>query len=67
MSNKKEYIVISSESRTKIEDMMNDAFDDGMHFVDESIDCDQYRDVFRTIFDVMGHGQHFKRMISEAD
>ena len=25
-----------------------------------SIDCDQYRDVFRTIFDVMGHGQHFK-------
>ncbi len=45
----------------------SDAFNDGMHFVDESIDCDQYRDVFRTIFDVMGHGQHFKRMISEAD
>jgi wobble nucleotide-excising tRNase len=45
----------------------SDAFNDGMHFVDESIDCDQYRDVFRTIFEVMGHGQHFKRMIAEAD
>jgi wobble nucleotide-excising tRNase len=45
----------------------SDAFNDGMHFVDESIDCDQYRDVFRTIFDVMGHGQHFKRMMAEAD
>ena len=45
----------------------SDTFNDGMHFVDESIDCDQYRDVFRTIFEVMGHGQHYKRMIAEAD
>lgn len=28
----------------------SDSFNDGLHFVDDSIDCEQYRDVFRTIF-----------------
>ena len=36
MSNKKEYVVLSSESRTKIEDMMNDAFDDGYELISNS-------------------------------
>lgn len=43
------------------------SFNDGLDFVDESIDCDQYRDVFRTIFDVMNQGQHYRRMMNETD
>lgn len=42
-----------------------DSFNDGLDFVDESIDCNQYRDVFRTIFDVMNQGQHYERMMNE--
>lgn len=34
----------------------SDAFNDGLHFVDESIDCEQYRDVFYSIFEVMNQG-----------
>lgn len=30
-----------------------ESFNEGMYFVDESIDCDQYRDVFHLIFVVM--------------
>jgi wobble nucleotide-excising tRNase len=45
----------------------SDAFNEGLHFVDENIDCDQYRDVFRTIFNVMNQGQHYKRMMNEID
>ena len=45
----------------------SDAFNDGLHFVDESIDCDQYRDVFYSIFDVMNQGQHFRHMMEEAE
>lgn len=44
-----------------------DSFNDGLHFVDESIDCDQYRDVFRSIFDVMHQEQHYKRMLEETE
>ena len=45
----------------------SDAFNDGLHFVDESIDCEQYRDVFYSIFDVMNQGQHFRHMMEEAE
>ena len=45
----------------------SDAFNDGIHFVDESIDCEQYRDVFYSIFDVMNQGQHFRHMMEEAE
>jgi wobble nucleotide-excising tRNase len=45
----------------------SDAFNDGLHFVDESIDCDQYRSVFYSIFEVMNQGQHFKHMMEEAE
>ena len=33
-----------------------DSFNEGLYFVDESIDCDQYRDVFHTIFYGDGSG-----------
>lgn len=45
----------------------SDTFNDGLNFVDESIDCDQYRDVFKTIFDVLGQSQHYNRMMNEAE
>lgn len=45
----------------------SDAFNDGLHFVDESIDCDQYRSVFYSIFDVMNQGQHYKHMMEETE
>lgn len=45
----------------------SDAFNDGLHFVDESIDCDQYRSVFYSIFEVMNQGQHFKHMMEELE
>ena len=45
----------------------SDAFNDGLNFVDESIDCEQYRDVFYSIFDVMNHGQHFRHMMEEVE
>jgi len=45
----------------------SDAFNDGMHFTDESIDCEQYRDVFRIIFEVMNSEQHYKRMMAETE
>lgn len=44
-----------------------DSFNDGMDFADESIDCEQYRDVFRTIFEVMGAERHYKRMMEESN
>lgn len=45
----------------------SDAFNDGLHFVDESIDCEQYRDVFYSVFEVMNQGQHFRHMMEEAE
>lgn len=45
----------------------SDAFNDGLHFVDESIDREQYRDVFYSIFEVMNQGQHFRHMMEEAE
>jgi len=44
----------------------SDSFNDGLRFVDESIDCDQYRDMFHTIFVVMGQEQHYRRMMEEV-
>lgn len=44
-----------------------DSFNDGLHFVDESISCEQYREVFRIIFDVMGQSQHYKMMMNETE
>lgn len=43
-----------------------DSFNEGLCFVDESIDCDQYWDVFHTIFMVMDQEQHYKRMMEEV-
>lgn len=43
-----------------------DSFNEGLYFVDESIDCDQYRNVFHTIFMVMDQEQHYKRMMEEV-
>lgn len=34
----------------------SDAFNDDLRFVDESIDCDQYRSVFYSIFEMMNQG-----------
>lgn len=45
----------------------SDTFNDGLNFVDESVDCDQYRDVFETIFDVLDQSQHYNRMMNEAE
>jgi len=45
----------------------SDTFNDGLHFVDESIDCDQYRSVFYSILEVMNQGQHFKHMMEELE
>ena len=44
-----------------------DSFNDGLPFVDESISCEQYREVFRIIFDVMGQSQHYKMMMNETE
>jgi wobble nucleotide-excising tRNase len=44
----------------------SDSFNEGLYFVDESIDCDQYREVFHTIFVVMDQEQHYKRMMEEV-
>ncbi|WP_281522876.1 hypothetical protein [Mogibacterium timidum] len=45
----------------------SDAFNDGLHFVDESIDWEQYKDVFYSIFDVMNQGQYFRHMMEETE
>lgn len=45
----------------------SETFNDGLNFVDESMDCDQYRDVFKTIFDALGQSQHYNRMMNETD
>lgn len=45
----------------------SDSFNDGLHFVDESIDCEQYKDVFRIIFDAMDQTQHYKMMMNEKE
>lgn len=44
-----------------------DSFNDGLNFVDESMDCDQYRDVLKTIFDVLDQSQHYNRMMNETE
>lgn len=44
-----------------------DTFNDGLNFVDESMDCDQYRDVFKTIFEVLDQSQHYSRMMNENE
>lgn len=44
-----------------------DSFNEGFHFVDESIDAKQYKDVFRMIFDAMGQSQHYQRMMNEKE
>ena len=44
-----------------------DSFNEGFHFVDESIDVEQYKDVFQMIFDAMDQSQHFLRMINSVD
>ncbi len=45
----------------------SDTYNDGLNFVDESMDCDQYRDVFKTIFEVLDQSQHYDRMMNETD
>ena len=45
----------------------SDSFNDGLHFVDESIDCQQYKDTFWTIFDAMNQTQHFHMMMNEKE
>ena len=45
----------------------SDSFNDGLHFVDESIDADQYKDVIRTIFDAMEQRQHYDMMLNEQE
>ena len=40
----------------------------GKEFIrDQMNDVQQYKDVFRMIFDAMGQSQHFQRMINSAD
>lgn len=46
---------------------MSDAFNDEFHFADEGIDCDQYKIVFYSIFEVMNQGQHFKHIMEETE
>ena len=45
----------------------SDSFNDGLYFVDESIDVDQYKEVFRMIFDVMNQRQHYDMMMNESE
>lgn len=45
----------------------SETFNDGLNFVDESMDCDQYRDVFKTIFEVLDQSQHYSRMMNETE
>lgn len=45
----------------------SNTFNDGLNFVDESMDCDQYRDVFKTIFEVLDQSQHYIRMMNETE
>ncbi len=45
----------------------SDSFNDGLHFVDESIDCQQYKDTFWIIFEAMKQTQHFHMMMNEKD
>lgn len=45
----------------------SDSFNDGLHFVDESIDCQQYKDAFWIIFDAMNQTQHYYMMMNERD
>lgn len=42
----------------------SDTFD-SLNYVDESMDCDQCRDVFQTIFEALGQSQHYSRMMNE--
>lgn len=44
-----------------------ESFNEGFHFVDESIDVEQYKDVFRMVFDAMDQSQHFLRMMNEKE
>ena len=45
----------------------SDSFNDGLYFEDESIDCQQYKEVFWIIFDVMGQTQHYTMMMNEKE
>lgn len=45
----------------------SDTFNNGLHFVDKSIDCEQYRDVFYSIFEAMNQEQHFRHMMEETE
>lgn len=45
----------------------SDSFNDGLHFVDESIDCRQYKDAFWIIFEAMNQTQHYHMMMNERD
>ena len=44
-----------------------ESFNEGFHFVDESIDVEQYKDVFRMVFDAMDQSQHYQRMMNEKE
>lgn len=44
----------------------SDSFKDGLHFVDESIDCQQYEEEFRIIFEAMNQIQSY-HMMNERD
>ena len=45
----------------------SDSFNDGLHFVDESIDCQQYKDAFWIIFEAMNQTQHYHMMMNEKE
>ena len=40
------------------------SYNDGLYFVDESIDCDLYKEIFELIFEVMGQHQHYEMMMN---
>lgn len=43
------------------------AYNDGLNFTEDSIDCDSYRHALEMIFEVMNQSQHYTRMMEEAD
>jgi wobble nucleotide-excising tRNase len=52
---------------TKLAELQSRILENNQLIADkESIDCDQYRDVFHTIFVVMDREQHYKRMMEEV-
>ena len=48
-----------------IDDPVSSMYSDGLHYVEECSDDNQYKEVLRLIFEAMGQGQHYRIMRKE--